>query len=141
MKKKVGIWLDKKQAVVVCLKDGGQHIETIESGVEFYHPTGGSRSKTRWGPQAVIKEKRYLEREKNQLREFFARLKKKLNKAERVAIYGPSSTPRKFREFLEQEYPDISSRIDHLGRADSMSVNQFAALTKSHFAPATSYKS
>lgn len=141
MKQKIGIWLDKKQALMVYLENGGQRLETLASGVEFFHPKGGSRSRTRWGPQAVVKEKRYLEREKNQLRDFYMRIKDKIENATRIAIYGPAFTPRNFLEFLQREHPSIASRVDHLGRADSMSENQFAALTKNHFTPATSYKS
>lgn len=139
MKKKIGIWLDKRQAVLVSLQESGEQIRMVASNLDFAHPKGGSRSKTRWGPQDVIKEKSFMEKEKNQLRDYFHQLAKAVKKADKIAIYGPGSTAAKFRETLQRDFPTIADAIDHMGRADSMTKKQFAALVRNHFAPATSY--
>ena len=69
--KKTGIWIDKEKAHIITLEGEKDFFKTIESDVEFFNVRGGSRSKTRWGPQQVVQDSRYLEREKHQLKAYF----------------------------------------------------------------------
>ena len=94
--KKLGIWLDKEKAHLVTLQNEDVRFNTIYSEIDFFNPKGGSRSKTRWGPQDVVQDSKYLEREKHQLKSYFKELAKTMEDAEAIAIFGPADTNAKF---------------------------------------------
>lgn len=91
----IGIWMDKQQAHIVRLNGELEEFETIFSGLEFFKPKGGSRTRTtKWGPQDVVQDSKYLEREKHQLKSYFNNL------ADAIALFGPAATNEKFRKEL-----------------------------------------
>ena len=57
MNMEVGLWIDHREAVIVILIDGHEQMVVIESNMEKHvRPAGGSRSKSPYGPQDVMKE-------------------------------------------------------------------------------------
>ncbi|MDF0709181.1 hypothetical protein [Flagellimonas okinawensis] len=131
--KQVGIWLDKQEANVVELDKGKERFYNIPSELEFFNPKGGSRSKTKWGPQDVVQDSKYLEREKHQLKKYFETIAEKISGADRIGIFGPAETPDRFLEALKQNHPDLADKVKATETVDSMSQNQFKALVKRSF--------
>jgi len=131
--KKVGIWIDKEKAHLVSLQNEKEHITTINSEMEFFNPKGGSRSKTRWGPQDVVQDSKYLEREKHQYKSYFKQLAHKLKDADALVIFGPADTNDRFRRELEEHYTSIASKIKGVEKADSMSMNQVKAWVRNYY--------
>ncbi|WP_394749367.1 hypothetical protein [Spongiimicrobium salis] len=131
--KNVGIWLDKEKAHIVRLTGESESFETLYSKVDFFNPKGGSRSKTRWGPQDVIHDRRYLEREKHQLRSYFQNLADQLNEAQAIALFGPAETNEKFRDQLWASHKHIAEKVVAVVKADSMTDNQVKALVRKFF--------
>ena len=133
--KYIGIWLDKEKAHLVILKNGNESMYSIDSEVEFFHPKGGSRSKSRWGPQDVVQDSKYTEREKHQLRSYFENINQALKKenAQAVALFGPGNTYAQFNKWLEQHQRDIAEKVQKAEKADSMTQNQFKALVRDTF--------
>lgn len=131
--KNVGIWMDKEKAHLVTLSFNKATTRTIESRLEFFHPSGGSRSKTRWGPQDVVQEGRYLEREKHQLKNYFKDLAEAISDAEALVIFGPSDTNMKFKKELQQKYPTLARRILGVEKTHRMTNNQIKAFVKEYF--------
>lgn len=125
--------MDKKEAFVVFLKDGTADIHTVASDVEFFNPRGGSRSKTRWGPQQVVHDSRYTERENQQLRAYFDRLAGELTEAGDIVLFGPAGTNAEFKKRLDQAHPDIAARVQDVLTADSMTPNQIKALVRAYY--------
>jgi hypothetical protein len=131
--KKIGIWLDKKSAFIVTLNGNPPVVEIIESDLEFYHPKGGSRSKTRWGPQQVVQDSRYLEREKHQLKKYFQAIIERVKKADALVVFGPGSTGQKLREEITMEAPELAGRMAKFEKTDSMSDNQKIAWVRNYY--------
>ncbi|WP_318345592.1 hypothetical protein [Flagellimonas baculiformis] len=131
--KQVGIWLDKQEATGVVLQNGKESFFSIPSELDFYNPKGGSRSKTRWGPQEVVHDSKYLEREKHQLKKYFEEIAQALEDADQLAIFGPAETPEKFVGSLEENHPGLAEKIKVKEKADSMTDNQLKALVKKSF--------
>ena len=131
--KKTGVWMDKKQAYLVTVEQGKTATMTLESDLEFYNPRGGSRSKTRWGPQQVVHDSKYSEREHHQLRAYFDDLAKALNKADAIVLYGPAGTNVQFKKRLDSEYPEMATRVRDVLTADSMTEGQMQALIRDYF--------
>ncbi|WP_411030513.1 hypothetical protein [Spongiimicrobium sp. 3-5] len=131
--KNVGIWLDKEKAHIITLFQGEEKFETLFSELEFFNPKGGSRSKTRWGPQDVVQDSKYMEREKHQLKNYFQDLAMSIADAEAIAIFGPGDTNEKFRESLIKNHKGIASKVQTVSKVDSMTDNQVKALVRDYF--------
>ncbi len=131
--KNIGIWIDKEKAHIVVCMEQGEKFSTLQSNVEFYNPKGGSRSKTRWGPQDVVQDSKYLEREKQQLKVYFKNLAKMVMDADALAIFGPAETAEKFEKELLERYPQLAIKVKTVTRSDSMTNNQVKALVRDFF--------
>ncbi|MEK6152220.1 hypothetical protein WIW50_03130 [Flavobacteriaceae bacterium 3-367] len=132
--KNIGIWLDKEKAHVLTLTWEGETFKTIFSEMEFFNPKGGSGTKSaKWGPQDVVQDSKYLEREKHQMRGYFNKLADHLKEADALAIYGPADTNEKFRKELQENHKQLAAKIKLVAKADSMTLNQVKALIRDFF--------
>ena len=131
--KNIGIWLDKEKAKVISTKNDKIVMETIMSEVEDYHIGGGSGTKFKGGPQDVVQDSRYLEREKHQLKNYFREIISKIKKADAIVIFGPAKTNLKFYKELEENHKDISKKVRSVKKADSMTDNQIKAMVRDFF--------
>ena len=131
--KKTGIWLDKRKALSVKLENGKENFIAIKSNVEDYHVSGGSGTRSKGGPQDVVQDSKYLEREKHQLKNYFNELASNLYDADEIAIFGPAGTNEKFNKELKRKYKNIGVKVKEVKKADSMTSNQVVALVKKYF--------
>ncbi|MBT8178678.1 MAG: hypothetical protein KJP14_01545 [Eudoraea sp.] len=131
--KYIGVWLDKEKAHLVTLENEKEMFKTLESEVEFFHPKGGSRSKSKWGPQDVVQDSKYTEREKHQLKAFFERIAGSLKNPQAIALFGPGNTYAQFHKWLEDNRRDLAQKAGTVQKADSMTHNQFKALVREVF--------
>ncbi|GAA4884444.1 hypothetical protein GCM10023311_03570 [Flaviramulus aquimarinus] len=134
---KTGIWLDKEKAHIVTLNDGKMSFNTILSNIENFRIHGGSGTKFKGGPQDVVQDSRYLEREKHQFRTYFKKLVSEINNANAIVLFGPAETGEKFYKELTTHYKDLSAKIKDVTKADSMTKRQIIAWVKDFFKPAS----
>lgn len=130
---KIGIWIDKEKAHIVYLKPEKETFETVYSNVEFFNPKGGSRSEAKWGPQDVVQDSRYLEREKHQLKLYFDDLANKIQDAEAIALFGPADTAEKFNKQLMDTHKILAAKVKAVTKVDSMTDNQVKALVRDFY--------
>ncbi|MGS2740204.1 hypothetical protein [Sinomicrobium sp. M5D2P17] len=128
--------MDRRKAHLVTMEKGDEKMETVISKIESYRPVGGSRSKTRWGPQDVVQDSKYTERRKHQMKRYFEHLAAKINDAEAIAIYGPGAVGHKFAEYLESDHKPLREKVKCIEKADSMTENQVRALVRNFFVSA-----
>ncbi len=129
----IGVWLDKEKAFVIFKNDENVVLKTIKSNVENYRIGGGSGTRFKGGPQDVVQDSRYLEREKNQLKKYFKEIASNIKNAEAIVIFGPAETYRKFHKELQLQYKTIGAKVKAVKLADSMTENQVKALVKEFF--------
>ena len=131
--KKIGIWLDKEKAHIVTLDNGVEKFETLNSNVEVFHVSGGSGTRFKGGPQDVVQDSKYTEREKHQLKVYFKNIVTLIKDADAIAIFGPADTYKKFDKELETQYKDINRKVKGVKNTDSMTINQIKALVRGYF--------
>ncbi len=131
--KKIGIWLDKEKAHVVTLKNDTENFETIFSELDFFHPKGGSGTKFKGGPQDVVQDSRYLERENHQLKKYFHAIAEEVLDTDILVLFGPAEANEKLRKELELSYPQLAAKIKTMVKADSMTDNQVKALVRDFY--------
>ncbi|MFH6602723.1 hypothetical protein ACEZ3G_04490 [Maribacter algicola] len=125
--------MDKEKAHIVVLTNGAEKMHTFYSNVETYNPKGGSRSKTKWGPQDVVQDSKYLEREKHQFREYFRSLAEMVEHTDELALFGPADTAEKFKAELVKNHLLLASKLKTVAKADSMTDNQIKALVRDFY--------
>lgn len=132
--KNIGVWMDKEKAYIVFISEQGEEIKTIYSNLEFYNPTGGSRTRSaKWGPQQVVHDSKYLEREKHQLKAYFNKLAGEIGNANAILLFGPAQTKEKFQKELSVNFKDIAMKVGKVMTADSMTENQIKSIVRDYF--------
>ncbi len=131
--KKIGVWLDKNKALIVTLENEKDTLHTISSNIEHFHPHGGSGTRQKGGPQDVVQDSKYLEREKHQLKGYFKEIATEIKDAEALVVFGPAGTNEKFSKELHENYRNLSTKIKGIRKADSMTDNQVKAWVKDFF--------
>lgn len=132
--KNIGIWLDKEKAHMVTLAKDSEKFETLMSNIEVYRPKGGSGTKSaKWGPQDVVQDSKYLEREKHQYKVYFKNLANIIKTADAIALFGPAETASKFKKELDVKYPRLAAKVKTVTKADSMTDNQIKKLVREFF--------
>lgn len=131
--KNLGIWLDKKNARIISLENEKEVMDTIVSEVEDYRIHGGSGTKFKGGPQDVVQDSKYLEREKHQLKAYFKEIASKMKDAKAIVIFGPAQTKEKLRKELQENYKDLNVKVKAVKSADSMTDNQMKAFVRDFF--------
>ncbi len=130
----IGIWLDKEKAHMVFLDKDSEKFETLLSEIENYRPSGGSGTKTaKWGPQDVVQDSKFLEREKHQHKAYFKKLVVAIKSADNIALFGPAETALRFKKELDKNYPELAAKVKTVEKADSMTNNQVKKLVRDFF--------
>lgn len=131
--KYTGIWIDNKKAHLVVIDNKAESFKTIESKVERFKPKGGSGTRFKSGPQDVVHDSKYLEREKHQLKQYFKNVTSEIGDTNALVIFGPADTNLKLNAELNKNYPNLASKVKGVIKADSMTDNQIKALVKDFF--------
>ena len=131
--KNTGIWLDKNKALIVTIENDAETLQTITSNVEHQRPRGGSGTRFKGGPQDVVQDSKFLEREKQQLKQYYKSIASKIEDTGALVIFGPADTNEKFSEELKKNYKTLSTKIKGVKKADSMTENQVKAWVKNFF--------
>ncbi len=131
--KKTGIWIDKEKAHIVTIENEREKLTTITSDVENYHVGGGSKSKSPWGPQQVVHDSKYTDREKHQLKNYFNDIIKIIKNADEIVIFGPAKTNVKLEKEIIKNHKSLAEKIKKVEKSDSMTNNQFIALVKDFY--------
>jgi hypothetical protein len=131
--RKVGVWIDHRQATVVAIEDGSVAVDTIESGLDKRaRPAGGARSGTPYGPQDVIKESGLDRRFELRLRDYYDDVLQSIGPATAIFTFGPA---RARYELIEA----VANSSLHRGTAtetapsDKLTGPQIVARVREHF--------
>ena len=131
--KQVGIWIDKREAKIVSLENGKELLKTIMSDIEDFNPHGGSGTKFKGGPQDVVQDSKYLEREKHQFTKFFKALVPSMEDANDIVIFGPAESGEKLHKELKERQLQLSRKIVSVEKADNMTDNQLKAWVRDFY--------
>lgn len=131
--KKIGIWVDHKEAIIVLVENAETSIEHVESNTEsHFRPTGGWKSSGTNVAQSVSKEQTADERKKHQLHDFYQMIIKKADKGEKIFIFGPGEAKCELKKEIEK-IKGQHGRIAAVETSDRLTENQIVAKVKLFF--------
>jgi stalled ribosome rescue protein Dom34 len=131
--KNIGIWLDKEKAYIITVENGKETMQTVKSEVENFRIHGGSGTRFKGGPQDVVQDSKYLEREKHQFKAYFKEIVSKIKNADAFVLFGPAETKDKLNKELQEKYKNLSLKVQAVNVADSMTENQLKAWVRDFF--------
>jgi len=131
--KNTGIWLDKEKALIVTIVNNTEHLNRISSNIEDFRPHGGSGTRFKGGPQDVVQDSKFLEREKHQIKTYFKNIAEEIKNTDALVIFGPAETNERFAKELQENYSTLSTKVKGVKKADSMTNNQVISLVREFF--------
>ena len=131
--KNIGVWMDKEKAYVITLSDETEKMVTVFSKIDSFHIGGGSGSRFKGGPQDVVQDSKYLEREKQSFKSYFKEISRYLKNADSIVIFGPAEAGEKFNKRLQKKQKEIGNNVKAVIKADSMTLNQTKALIRDYY--------
>ena len=133
MKKKVGLWLDHRKAVVVAVTDKGEEIGLIISKAEKQpRRSGDSPLKGSYESQKVPADDSRQRTLTEALNIYYDAVIACLGDAESILIFGPGEAKGELKKRLEKN--NLSERIVCVETADKMTDRQVAAKVRQYFA-------
>ena len=133
MPRDVGIWIDHEKAFIVTTVGGEATVKRVDSGAEgHFHVSGGSRSRSPYGPQDVVSEHKHEERRRLHLQKYYRRIVKLCSIANELLIFGPGEAKTELMREIGRS-KDLSQRVVGVEATDKMTQAQIVAMVRKRF--------
>lgn len=131
MAKCVGIWIDRREAIVVTLSGADESCVRIESGVESQERRAGDRTDGPFEPLQVPDDSSRERKERGELARFYDEVITHVAGCDAIYICGPGET----RTHLKQRISESTSAPSsvQIEAADKMTEPQFIAKIRHQF--------
>jgi stalled ribosome rescue protein Dom34 len=127
MKKKVGLWIDHREAVIVSIKDDLEEIKSMTSNMEKHIRFSG-------GAQKDSEEDQRDRRFSNHLNKYYDGVISFIKDAESILIFGPGEAKVELKKRIEDgEGGTQAGRVVGLETADKMTGPQIAAKVREYY--------
>ena len=134
--KKIGVWMDQKQAVLVsCKNEHAAFTEKIQSPIESmvrYPGETDSKTKMKGSFSASNNEHKIHNIHQEQTKKYFSILKEKLNGYDEILLLGPGIFKNQFLKHISSNKGFSKVKVEALD-ADKMTSQQLLTLVKKHF--------
>jgi len=131
--RKVGIWIDQKEANLITLTKNAIHSKTIYSDVETRIRTEGETKQFgRFGDQYLVDEKGKDNRVKEYTQKYMLRIVKELSKADEIFLFGPAQMKMKLEKLIAG-LPELAVKLKDTKTAENMTHNQKLAYVKDFY--------
>ena len=124
MRKRVGLWIDHKKAVIFSLTDEGAEIKRISSELTKNVRLSG-------GAQKESAEEHGDERLNGQLKNYYDEVLSYICHAESILIFGPGEAKVELKKRLENM--ELKGHIVGIETVDKMTDNQIVVKVRQHF--------
>jgi stalled ribosome rescue protein Dom34 len=132
MKRKVGLWIDHRNAIIVFLAGEEEEIQLVRSNIEKQiQRAAGSRSGGPFESQAVQSDGRQQRAFTKHLDTYYNEVVSCIRDAESILIFGPGESKGELKKHLERE--GLGGRIVGIETTDKMTDPQIAAKVRQYF--------
>jgi stalled ribosome rescue protein Dom34 len=131
MTNRVGLWIDRKTAVIVALEDNRTSIMRLESGVKRLGYRGAPRSRTAYSAKYGQGDNQLHQQYRHHLDKYYKQVVSRLRGASRILIFGPGEAKSDLRKHLARQ--KARGRLVDIQSADKMTERQILAKVRKHF--------
>ncbi len=130
--KRIGLWIDRKKAVVVAADSNGESIQQIESEVEGHTAyRGASPGKSPYAAQYQQGEDQLDNKYAERLKKFYDKVIAHIRDADALYIMGPGEAKIELEKRLAHE--NVRASVVGVEAADKMTNPQIAAKVRKFF--------
>ncbi|MGB2862807.1 MAG: hypothetical protein WBC05_05720 [Sedimentisphaerales bacterium] len=127
MKRRVGLWIDHRKAVIVSVSDEGGETKQIRSNLEKpVRPPGSARSKAGYQPEDH-RDRQFV----GHLNVYYDEVISCIRDAESILILGPGEAKGEIKKRIESK--KLPGRIVGIETVDKMTDRQIAAKVRQYF--------
>jgi len=131
--RKVGIWIDQKEANLITLTSNAIHTKTIYSDIESrIRIEGETKQFGRFGDQFLVDEKGKQNKVKEYTHRYLLRVVKELSKADEILLFGPAQMKLKMEKII-LSMPELSVKLKDTQTSENMTHNQKLAYVKNFY--------
>ena len=131
--KKVGVWIDRREANIINLENESIQKKTIYSDIETrVRYEGEGKQFGRFGDQYLVDEKGKQNRQEHQMHRYLHRVMDELKNADQIMLFGPAQTKDRLHKMII-ENPNMADKMENLLVSDSMTDNQKIAYVKKFY--------
>ena len=132
MKRKVGLWINHRKAVIVFLTGEEEEIQLVKSNVEKQiRRDAASRSSGPFESQAVPSDDRQQRKFTAHLNTYYNEIISCVHDAESILIFGPGEAKGELKKHLERE--GFGELIVGVETVDEMTDGQIGAKVRQYF--------
>lgn len=134
MNKKIGLWIDHRQAIIIIVSDTGEEIKQISSNAEKQlRRAGSSPLQGNFEAQKVPADDSRQRTFTGQLNTYYDEVIACIQDAESILIFGPGVAKNELKKRLEEN--NLAGRVSGVETVDNMTNPQIAAKVRQYFAP------
>ena len=131
MTNRVGLWIDRKEAVIVSLDDTHASVMKLQSGVKHIDYRGAPHPKTAYSAQYSQGEDQLDRQYLQHLNKYYKQVVSHLRGATSIFIFGPGEAKSDLKKHLARE--NARGRLVVIEPADKMTDRQILAKVRNHF--------
>jgi stalled ribosome rescue protein Dom34 len=131
MTNRVGLWIDRKGAVIVTLNDQHAYVTKLQSGAKHIEYRGAPRPKTAYSAQYSQGDDQLDRQFLTHLDKYYKEVVSHLRGATSVLIFGPGEAKSDLKKYLARE--KAPGRQVVVEAADKMTDRQILAKVRKHF--------
>lgn len=131
--RKVGIWIDQREANVISMKGNEASSKIIYSDIETRIRVEGEKKQFgRFGDQFLVDEKGKKNRIKEFTQKFLLRVTKEVSTADQIILFGPAQTKFKLEKMMS-ENPAMAIKLEGVFTEENMTHNQKLAYVRDFY--------
>ncbi len=124
MKKKIGLWIDHRKAVVVIVSDEGEEVKEITSHMEKHVRFASGDSED--GSSEDMRDRQF----DNHLNNYYDTVIDIIRDGDTIQIFGPGEAKGELKKRLESK--ELGDHIISVETVDKMTDRQIAAKVRQH---------
>ena len=132
MKKQIGLWIDRREAILVVLTDGEEEIRHIPSShMEYSLYSSSSHARTPEGLKEFTPEDQRDRKYGNRLNKYYDEVIAAIRGADSIQIFGPGEAKGELEKRIKRD--KLKAHMPAVEATDKMTDRQISAKVREHF--------
>jgi len=132
MKQEIGLWIDRREAIIVILTEGEEEIRHINSSSEnFTRESGNSHAPNSEGLIGFTVEDQRDRKYANRLNKYYDEVISVIRGADSIQIFGPGEAKGELERRIGRSR--LKARMPATEATDKMTDHQISAKVREHF--------
>jgi len=133
MKTQIGVWIDKKKAIIIKLAGKASSVNYVYSELDDKQKIDGEgKLFGRFGTQFLSLENKKENRNKKQITAYLKKIILLIKNTDEIVLLGPSGMKNELKKMMLEDYY-LKTKIVAVITSDSMTENQLVARVKEFF--------